>query len=164
MVYVQKAVKAFLYTDPYWPRPLAGDEYVGSLWQTSARRYKERSPKLVMGITCVQLLDKFIEDVIAELRSHQSPSSPQIKCPVAPKGLWKENRGRGSGREKYGGNMRGDWAGSGRGQGNMYSQPGFGSPGGWGALEAWDVDGEALEKIARSTPPRSTILQYSSVP
>ncbi|KAI9761003.1 MAG: hypothetical protein M1840_002157 [Geoglossum simile] len=130
---VDQAIKAFLETDAYCPRPLVQDQYAEHLWQTFARRYKESSMKFANGTTYGQLPEKFIQGVVTELARRQEPSASAGRGTVGlRRGPQRGGQRGGAGRGDLGGNTRGgrgrgDFSGSVRSQGGRGDRPGFGS-------------------------------------
>ncbi|CRL27615.1 Protein of unknown function DUF3669, zinc finger protein [Penicillium camemberti] len=68
---VQKAVKAWLETDPFCPRPHAEDEYMQNLWRVFSERYIATGRKVATGKTSQSLPAKFINGILDEF-AHRS--------------------------------------------------------------------------------------------
>lgn len=129
---MKQAVKAFVETEVYCPRPSTGDSYLERLWLIFSRSYIEASAKLVKGTAYHSLPGKVIQGVVEELSRHHEPaaaateSAPSFFVDTPRRGI---QHGFQPGRSRY--------AGYTRGQGNMQRQDTSGTGHGRGQDRAW---------------------------
>lgn len=76
---VAKALKAFLETDPYCPRPFTEDIYGEHLWTLFQARYQDTGVKILRGSSYTYLPEKFIRGVTSSIRSRQPGPSPNVQ-------------------------------------------------------------------------------------
>lgn len=60
---VRQAVKGFLETEPFYPRPYTGDEYAESLWRIFSQSYVETGQKITAKTARKHLPSRFIQNL-----------------------------------------------------------------------------------------------------
>ena len=112
---VRQAVKAFIETEPFFPRPFSHDSYAENLWQIFCHRYIEAASKLVDGITQNHLPERFIEMVTFELKKRDQPASAECQPePHLGPASSARSRGPNRGRRDRGSGGRGEYRGQDR--------------------------------------------------
>ncbi|KAK2853249.1 hypothetical protein FQN49_005255 [Arthroderma sp. PD_2] len=118
---VRLAVRAFMDTDPYCPRPSMGDQFAEQLWNVFCTRYTQTAARLVRGTSYHHLPQRFIEGVANEVRrrgeqrgvSQSTPNTPPVAAGRGGSPLIRaRSRGTLMGRGR-GGNGRGMGGGEG---------------------------------------------------
>ncbi|KGO77594.1 Protein of unknown function DUF3669, zinc finger protein [Penicillium italicum] len=77
---VQKAVKAWLETDPFCPRPHSEDEYMQKLWTVFSERYIATGRKFSTGKMSRALPAKFIEGIMDEFAHRATQAGSSKRC------------------------------------------------------------------------------------
>jgi hypothetical protein len=96
---VAKEIKAFLETDPSYPRPLSQDGYVEHLWEIFSRRYRETSLKILSGTPHTYWPERFLRGGVGVLGSRQTAPSPGGQAGLA---VTRDNLGASSGQASLG--------------------------------------------------------------
>ena len=77
---VCQAVKGFLETEPFYPRPFTGDEYVESTWRIFSRRYIETSERITANTAWRHLPNRFIKNVENYFSQHRKGSAQRMSA------------------------------------------------------------------------------------
>ncbi|EGD88284.2 hypothetical protein H113_04803 [Trichophyton rubrum MR1459] len=112
---VRLAVKAFLETDPYCPRPSTECHFAKELWKLFCTRYMHTAARLVRGTNYHHLPVKFIQGISNEYRLREEN---RRETQVAPPTVVRGRGTAGIRRARSSGNMMG------RGRGTWSNQPG----------------------------------------